>query len=345
MGKKIAVGVISCSGMAQSHMEAIIQNNNAELKMICDINQELLADVAKKYDITNTTTDYREMLANPEIEAVVIVTPDQTHCEIAVAALEAGKHVLCEKPMALTIEDCQTIIDAEKKAKTKLMIGQICRFTPGFVKAKELIDKGEIGELFFVETEYAHDYSEMTSEWRMDPLRHGFLGGGCHAVDLARWIAGDPIEVMAYSNHKMLKNWPTDDCTIAIFKFHNDVIGKVFVSTGCKRNYTMRSVFYGSKGTIITDNTSPFMTVFTDTLKNDKEMFNSVHQKCSIPVQYPISINNHNTIGEIAEFIDCIINDRPVSMTAVEGAKTVVASLAAVEASAKGKPVEPEYIF
>lgn len=81
-------------------------------------------------------------------------------------------------------------------------------------------------------------------------------------MDFARWIAGDPYEVMAYSNHKMLKNFPTDDCTVAIMRFPNDVIGKVFVSTGCKRDYTMRSVFYGSKGTIITDNTSPHMTVF-----------------------------------------------------------------------------------
>ena len=154
-----------------------------------------------------------------DVDAVVVATPDQLHREMTMAALGAGKHVLCEKPMALTLEDCQAMIDASRNTDRKLMIGQICRFTPGFMRAKQLIDNGEIGELFFVESEYAHDYSKIPgtfSNWRLDPLRHGFLGGGCHAVDLVRWIAGNPYEVAAFANKKMLTDWPTDDCTIAI---------------------------------------------------------------------------------------------------------------------------------
>ena len=123
-----------------------------------------------------------------------------------------------------------------------------------------LIDAGRIGELFFVESEYAHDYSTAArgwNDWRVDSNRprEPYLGGGCHAVDLLRWIAGNPSEIMAYSNHKCLTDWPVDDCTISMMKFPNNVIGKVFVSIGCKRDYTMRSVFYGTRGTIIADNT------------------------------------------------------------------------------------------
>lgn len=77
------------------------------------------------------------------------------------AALAAKKHVLCEKPMALKLDECSEMIAAAKAAETKMMVGQICRYTPGFVEAKKLIDRGEIGELFFVETEYAHDYSKI----------------------------------------------------------------------------------------------------------------------------------------------------------------------------------------
>ena len=150
MNKKLNIGVISCSVMAQLHMKAVIDHPNAELYMICDINEALLNETAAKYNISRKTTDYRQMLADPAVDAVIIVTPDQTHREISVAALEAGKHVLCEKPMALTLDDCKAMIDAAAKAKTKMMVGQICRYTPGFVAAKNLIERGEIGELFFV---------------------------------------------------------------------------------------------------------------------------------------------------------------------------------------------------
>lgn len=343
--ERLHIGVISCSTMAQVHMQAILNNPNAELSMICDIDVERLHAAAKRFSVQKAVTDYHEILDNPDVDAVIIVTPDQTHREITLAALAAGKHVLCEKPMALTLDDCKAMIDAAAKATTKLMIGQICRYTPGFIAAKNLIDRGEIGELFFVETEYAHDYEKIDMPWRLDPLRHGFLGGGCHAVDLARWIAGDPEEVFAYANHKLLPKYPTDDCTIAVMKFPNNVIGKVFVSTGCKRGYTMRSVFYGSKGTIITDNTSPFMTVFKEGLSTEETLFSEFPQAHVIPIQYPIAVNNHNAAGELEEFIDCIINNKPIRTTAVEGAKTVVASLAAIESSKTGQPVKPNYLL
>ena len=334
--KKVRFGVISASNMARTHMDAIVWNHDAELVAVCDIEEERLNRAAGIYGI-DQYTDYREMLRREDIDAVVICTPDQLHREMLEEALNAGKHALCEKPMALTLEDCRAMVRAAKASDRKVMVGQICRYTPGFLKAKQMIDAGEIGELFFVETEYAHDYAHIQGlgGWRLDPLRHGFLGGGCHAVDLACWIAGKPTEVMAYSNKKMLRDWPTDDCTIAIMKFPNDIIGKVFVSTGCKRNYTMRSVFYGSKGTIITDNTSSHMQVF------------KTEASCGFttPMLYPISINNHNTVGEIGDFVDRIVNDKPVATTVYEGAATVAAALAAVRSAASGLPEKVDYNF
>ncbi len=344
MNKIINFGVISCSIMSQLHMKAVVDNVHTRLVAVCDIDEELMNETAEKFGVAKTYRDYHDLVNDPEIDAVIIVTPDQTHREMTVAALEAGKHVLCEKPMALTMDDCRAMIAAAEKSSTKTMIGQICRYTPGFVAAKKLIERGEIGELFFVESEYAHDYSKIDLPWRLDPLRYGFLGGGCHAVDLTRWIAGDPIEVMAYSNHKMLPNYPTDDCTIAIFKYPNDVIGKVFVSTGCKRDYTMRSVFYGTKGTIITDNTSPYMTIYKEGLGEHESILSDLsHITHATPVHYPVNISNHNTYGELNEFVDCLLHDKPVGTTFVEGAKTVLVSLAAVESTKTGMPVKINY--
>jgi predicted dehydrogenase len=334
---KVRYGVIGL-GMGRAHISGMREIMRAELTAVCDTNEERLADCLKSYPGVVGYTDYKALLERDDVDAVVVATPDRLHREMTVAAINAGKHVLCEKPMALTLEDCQMMIDASRNTDRKLMIGQICRFTPGFMRAKQLIDNGEIGDLFFVESEYAHDYSKIPgtfSNWRLDPLRHGFLGGGCHAVDLVRWIAGNPYEVAAFANKKMLVDWPTDDCTIAIMKFPNDVIGKVFVSIGCKRNYTMRSVFYGSKGTIIVDNTNPVMQVF------------KTESDCgfTVPMLYPISLNNHNTAGEIASLTDAILNDIPIEMDAVEGASTVKAALAAVESSKTGRIVKVDYDF
>ena len=344
--KILNVGVISCSGMAKNHMIAVKNNNHAYLAAVCDIDLEKAKTTSEEFNVKKVYGDYHDLINQPDIDAVIVCTPDQLHKEMVLAALEAGKHVLCEKPMALTLEECQDMVEAGRKSDRKLMVGQICRYTPGFKLAKELIDKGEIGELFYVESEYAHDYSRIIGpgHWRNDPLRHAFLGGGCHAVDLLRWIAGNPYEITAYSNKKVLTDLPTDDCTIAIMRFPNDVIGKVFVSIGCKRDYTMRSVFYGSRGTIIADNTTPHLTVFKADVAEGDSIFDNIERHAT-PILYPVSLSSHNTIDEFNEFCDIIIKDKAVKTTASEGAATVTACLAAVESAKTGKAVRLTELF
>ncbi len=126
-----------------------------------------------------------------------------------------------------------------------------------------------------------------------------------------------------------------NDCTIAIYKFANNVIGKVLVSIGCVRPYTMRSCFYGTEGTIICDNTSPDIKICSRKFMAGKLDFASM----------PVNIANHNVSAEIADFMKCIINDTPVETSIYEGARTVAAALAAAE-SAKlgGQPVKIEQL-
>lgn len=348
MDKVLNVGVISCSGMAEGHMRGVKNHVGAKLVAVCDIDFEKAKTVAARHGVEKVYQDYRELLAQDDIDAVIIVTPDQLHREMAIAALEAGKHVLCEKPLALTREDCAAIAEATKKSDKKFMVGQICRYTPGFLAAKQFIDRGEIGDLMFVESEYAHNYENILKPgvWRYDPLRNGVVGGGCHAVDLLRWIAGDPTEVMAYSTKKIFKDLPYDDTHIAIMKMPNGVIGKVFVSISCKRNYTMRSVFYGTKGTIITDNKSNEISIFRDNLCGGAEipLIEKKHN-FEIPVKLPVAINNHNAAAEFVEFHKIITEDLPVTTTVYEGAKTIAACMAIVESAETGKIVTPDYNF
>lgn len=339
MGKKILnIGIIGM-GMGKAHALAVRSMDGACLYAICDTNEELVNACAKELQVTRIFNDYLEMIADSALDAIIITSPDQLHRQMVVDALNAGKHVLCEKPLALIREDCEAIVEAVEKSDRKFMVGQICRYTPGFKQAKDIIESGAIGELTFVESEYAHDYTEIYAKetWRSDPKRNGVIGGGCHAVDLLRWIAGNPEEVMSYGTHKTFENvTPYDDTHVAIMKFPNNVIGKVFVSISCKRDYTMRSVFYGTKGTIIVDNTSPTMTVF----KTD--VFPGM-DKHDTPITIPVDINNHNATGEFKDFYDIIINDKPVKTTVYEGANTVAVCMAIIDSAESGQIVKPQY--
>lgn len=335
--KKLNIAVIGCSGMGKRHMEGVKAKEGACLYAICDTAPEQLESAKNEMGDVIAVSDYKELVNDPNLDAVVIVTPDQVHLEMTVAFLRAGKDVLCEKPMALTVEECEEMMKVEKETGRKLMIGQVCRCTPGFIMAKNLVDEGRIGELCFVESEYAHNYTHARgyNDWRVVPERHGFIGGGCHAVDLLRWIAGDPTEVYAYSNHKVMLDWPTDDFTVAIYQFPNKVAGKVFVSTGCKRNYTMRSVFYGTKGTIICDNTSPTIQLFEDDAANGKSY--------TTAQVLPVEINNHNVTAEIDVFVEALISGKPMPVTSMEGASSVAVCCATVEAARVGHPVKIKY--
>ena len=341
MSKKINVVVIGCSMMGEFHMKGVLAKENANLYAICDpATDGRLEECKKKYNVDIAVTDYRELVNDPNVDAAAIVTPDFLHLEMTTAFLKAGKHVLCEKPMALFLDECEEMMRVEKETGKKLMIGQVCRCTPAFIQAKEIVASGRIGELYFVESEYAHDYglSPGYNRWRVDPRREGFIGGGCHAVDLLRWIAGNPTEVFAYATHKCLTDWPVNDSTIGIYKFPNNVAGKIFVSIGCKRNYTMRTVLYGTKGTLICDNTSKEMTIFEgfDLLENGKPQYT---QGKAIPVE----VNNHNIVAEIDAFVDAIVNDTPVPVSSMEGASTVAVCRATVEAAASGQLTQIKY--
>ena len=337
---KINIAVIGCSGMARGHMKGVVNCKDANLYAICDIHQDQIDKALELYKPEVVTKDYKTLVNDDKVDAVILVVPDQLHLEMTEAFLRAGKKVLCEKPMALSMEECNKMREIEKETNGFLMIGQVCRMTPAFRMAKGFVEQGKIGDLFFVESEYAHCYEKArgVDDWRMTPERDGFIGGGCHAVDLLRWIAGNPSEVTAYSNHKCLEEWPTNDATIAILKFPNNVIGKVFASMGCRRNYTMRTVLYGTKGTIICDNTSPDMTVFFDegALPNGKSSY-------TVPHKYPVEINNHNVGQEIIDFVNAIKNGEPSPVSSLEGASTVAVCCTAVKSAKEGKTLVIDY--
>lgn len=337
--KKLGAAVIAVSEGLR-HIKAYKSNPETELVAICDTDKELLKKRKLEFGVPIAVTDYRELLKMPEIDIISVTTPDYYHAEQAIAALKAGKHVICEKPMTLTLEDAEAIIKAVRETGKIFMTGHPTRFTPAFMLARKMIKRGDIGELFMVESEYAHNYrhSKGKDNWRVDPRRDPFIGGACHAVDLVRWIVGEDIEdAFAYANHKCLTDWPVNDAYMTLFKFKNNVIGKVMCSIGLIRPYTMRSVFYGTEGTIVCDNMSPTMQVAS--LKNSNNENNAEF------ATVPVKVDNHNVEGEVADLVDAILRGKPLKADVIEGAKTVAACVAAVESARTGNKVKVRQEF
>lgn len=350
MEKTLKYAVVGCGDFGNMHLHALSLITGIKVVALCDKYIEKCQERKKQYKLSeaNCYTDYNEMLSKEDIDIVVVATSDKAHSPVTVAALKSGRHVICEKPMALFVEECEEMIKAADETGNLLMIGQVCRCAPGFVKAKEIVDSGLIGELYFVESEYAHDYSlsRGVDDWRVDKDREPIIGGACHAIDLLRWIAGDPTETTAYSNHKMLPDWPVPDTTIAILKFPNNVIGKIFTSIGCKRNYTMRTVLYGTKGTIIVDNTTTEMQIFLEKSDDKADFAGGYFDKSTektIKHCIEVAVDNHNVAAEHEQMISAVCDGKPLVTTGREGARTVSVCRAVVESAATGKTVEIKY--
>lgn len=340
MNYKVAVAGLK---MGNSWAQAALELPNAELVMVYDPNFDKLHEITRKrYTVDNPSVrvaEKEEELYESNADIIVVASPDHFHADQCVKALRASKHVACEKPLAPTLEECRKIIAAVKETGKRFMTGQVCRYAPGFRTAKTLVEQGRIGDLVYIESEYAHDYhrSPGFNNWRKDPAikRQGFLGGGCHALDLTRFIAGDPLEVSCFMNHKFMPDWPCPDTGVAIAKFPNDVIGRVFVSIGVQRPYTMRTCIYGTAGTIICDNTSPEIQISESCLytATGKPEFNKI----------PVAIANHNVTSELKEFMEYLDKGENCPTDVYQGSRTVAFAQAAIESAATGKIVTPDY--
>ena len=339
--KKYKVAVIGLR-MGDSWARAAFNNPDTVLSLVYDKNYDTNDLILRDWYESNNIPRAKSMeeVCASDADIVVVASPDHFHAEQSIAAMEAGKHVICEKPLAPTVEDCKKIIDAVKRTGKFFMTGQVCRYAPGFRLAKQLLDSGRIGELAYIESEYAHDYALCPGfqEWRKDPAvkREGFLGGGCHALDLTRYLAGDPTEVFAYMNHKLLPDWPTCDTGVAVAKFPNGVIGRVFVSVGVKRPYTMRTVLYGTKGTIICDNKSPSIQIAEEDLREAAGSleFNTL----------PVNIASHNVSSELKDFVDCLKENKQCPTDVFQGTATVAFAEAALRSAQTGQPEQICYL-
>ena len=212
---RLRIGVIGLGWFGEIHCDAIIGIPNLELAALCTRTESRLGELAAKFGVRKMYTDYRQLLADKDIDAVSIVTMWDQHTDIAIAALEAGKHVFLEKPMASTVEDCHKIVAAADKAKGILQIGHICRFNPRYRAAKEAIDAGRIGKIVSMASR-----RNIPAAWTPTILNKigPIVGDAIHDTDLMLWFTGDRV-VSAYAQTVDVRGLKHPDIGQTMYRF------------------------------------------------------------------------------------------------------------------------------
>jgi len=253
---KLKVGV---AGLG--HGETLIGANNTELPLevssICDVNEDLVQSTMTKHKILKGTSNYDELVSDPDIDIVGIYTPGPLHFKQILKALDNGKHVMVTKSMVYTLYEAEEVIKAVEKSGKILLVTQTMRGRFDFMEAKRVCEDGTIGDLFMAEAHYVHDLRPVyaRSPWRIDMPQDLLLGGACHPIDLLRWFMGDIAEVHCYGlKSGISQDYPKEDTFVINTKFVTGKIGRIANYLGVihPSGVPMNSLsVYGTKGTII----------------------------------------------------------------------------------------------
>ncbi len=316
--RKVKIGIIGTGSISAAHLNAYMKNPYAEIVALCDINKERLNQKAEQYNVKNIFTSADEMVKSAELDAVSICTWNNAHAPTAIAALNAGLHVLCEKPMALNTEQALAMQNAAKKNEKLLMIGFTRRFDSDTAILQKFIDSGQLGELYYLKASYLRRHGS-PGGWFGDFSRSGggpLIDLGVHIIDLCRYLMGNPKPVSVYGatfNH--LKNRPkiqtevayksadanendifdVEDLAVAMIRFDNGALMTVETSFSLNIKQNKGSVeLFGTKGGA---KLMPELEIYTD---------NCGHL-IDIGFNEPTALSFSSLFQkEIDHFIDCV---------------------------------------
>ena len=216
-------GVIGLGWFGEIHADVLSEMPGIDLAALCTRRPDRLAQVADRYRVARRYTDYRQLLADPEVEAVSITTHIQDHRDIAIDALRSGKHVLLEKPMAPTVADCDRILEAARQSRGLFMVGHICRFDPRVALAKQAIDEGRIGRIISMHAR--RNLSKAIGKVVCNSIS-ALMGDGIHDADLMLWFTGArPKSVYAQEVHPDTSKYPEGGW--AMMRWGNEAVGVV----------------------------------------------------------------------------------------------------------------------
>ncbi len=332
--KKLRVGVIGCGSIARHrHLPEYAANPNVELVAVCDNNAERALEIGEKYGVPSYTS-FVELLRNAEVDAVSVCTPNYLHAPISNAALLAGVHVLCEKPMATSEEEAKSMIETAENSGKKLMIAHNQRFVASHQKARQLIQSGEVGKIYSFRTAFGHGGPEGWSVegkegwfFQKDKAFVGAMGDlGVHKTDLLRYILGEEIvEVGAFVETSAKEFATVDDTAVCVLKTESGTIGTLAASWSYVSKEDNSTIIYGENAIL--------------RLEDDPNNSLVVQYKNGDVVNYQLGkIQSNDEGGQssshvIDQFVDAVLNDKEVPVSGEEGMKSLGVILAALESN------------
>ncbi|WP_144554293.1 Gfo/Idh/MocA family protein [Bacillus sp. X1(2014)] len=332
--KKLRVGVIGCGSIAQHrHIPEYLANQNVELVAACDINEERVNEIAEKYEV-EAYTNYEELVSSGIVDAVSVCTPNYLHAPISIAALNAGLHVLCEKPMATSKQEAEAMIAAAKESGKKLMIAHNQRFVPSHQRARQLIASGEIGKIYSFRTAFGHGGPEGWSvdgkdSWffEKDKAFVGAMGDlGVHKTDLLRFVLGEEItEVGSFVETSAKAFADVDDNAVCILKTENGIIGTLAASWAYVSKEDNSTIIYGEKAIL--------------RLEDDPNNSLVVQYANGDVINYQLGKIQSNDAGGqrtthvINHFVDAVVQNQEPLIPGEEGLKSLAVILAALQSN------------
>ncbi|MCA0971513.1 Gfo/Idh/MocA family oxidoreductase [Halobacillus litoralis] len=335
---KLSVAVIGCGSIAQNrHLIEYAANEHVEIKAVCDIVSERVEKIAEEYGAT-AYTNYEELLSKESVDVVSVCLPNYLHAPVSIASLNAGAHVLCEKPMATSREEAEKMIEAAEVSGKKLMIAHNQRFVPSHVKAKELIEEGAIGKVYSFRTAFGHGgpegwSAEGENSWffKKDQAFIGAMGDlGVHKADLLRYILGQEfVDVAGFVENNAKKDITVDDNAVCILRSEQGIVGTMAASWAYNPSEDNSTVIYGEKGTL--------------RLEDDPEYSLIAQYTNGDIVNYQLGkIQSNDEGGQsnshvIDHFVDSVLNDTEPLITGEEGMKSLDVILAALRSGETGQ--------
>jgi len=342
MPEKVKVGLIGSQFVSMIHAEAFKSVPEAELLAVASPTEEHVQPFAEQHGIPHWFTDYRKMLELDELDVVVLGLPNDLHCQATVDAASAGKHVICEKPLCLNLREADTMIDACRKAGVKLMYAEELCFTPKYVRLKQLIEEGALGEVYLVKQSEKHDGPHSPWFWDVDRSGGGVvLDMGCHAFEFFRWILGKPKVASVYADMSLCVHRDRtkgDDNSLVIVKFENGVTALAEESWAKKGGMDDRAEVYGSEGVAYAN-----LLMGNAILTYSDVGYGYAVEKASRTKGWSFTIYeeiwNYGFPQEMAHFIDCVKHDQEPLETGEDGRAVLEMIFAAYESARTGRKV------
>ncbi len=339
MTDTLRFGLIGCGRVAPRHAESFVQLPGATLAAVADVRASRADRFAREYH-ADPYTDYRRLLERPDLDVVSICTPSGLHAAMAMEAMQAGKHVIVEKPMALSLADADAMIRVSAETGRKLCVVLQNRYNPPMQDLRRVVDSGRLGRLllgsatvrWYRTQEYYED--EWHGTWAMDG--GALMNQSIHHIDALQWLMGAPASVFAYTAtlaHRM----EAEDTGVAVIRFQNGSLGTIEGSTiTYPENLEGSVAVFGERGSLKVGGTAlnrKTIWKVEGELEHEKELLTRDQLD-------PASVYGTSHSAVIADMIAAVLEDRPPRTNGFEARRSVALVLAIYESARTGQPVD-----